>query len=189
MTITGIGVGAGGRDIPGRPNVVRLVIGETSEPATAAPAQELAREPALLIETNVDDLDPRLWPDVLTTLLEAGAADAWLTPVLMKKGRPAHTLSVLLAPELAPAIHAIVFRWTSTLGVREVEVTKRPLARDVRYVDVAGERVAVKRGFLPDGSIATVQPEHRDVAAAAAALGLAPREVLARAAAAARRCD
>src|SRR4051794_23264237 len=81
MTVDGVGVGAGSRDVPHRANVVRLVVGEGAAPA--GPAGD-----AVVLETNVDDLDPRVWPDVLDRLLEAGALDAWLTPILMKKGRP-----------------------------------------------------------------------------------------------------
>jgi uncharacterized protein (DUF111 family) len=83
----------GGRDPVEVANVLRLVLGE--------PAPQAATT-ALLLSTNVDDLDPRLWPGVLQSLLSAGAHDAWLTPILMKKGRPAHTLSVLCPPAVAP---------------------------------------------------------------------------------------
>ena len=92
MTVETVGVGAG-RPRPGRPtpNVVRLLLGEPAERRADLPS-------AVVLETNVDDLDPRLWPDVIAALLAAGASDAWLTPILMKKGRPAHTLSVLVGP-------------------------------------------------------------------------------------------
>src|SRR5690606_35575084 len=72
----------------------------------------------VVVETNVDDLAPRLWPGVLQRLLDAGAADAWLTPILMKKGRPAHTLSVLADPELLETVRRIVVTETSAIGVR-----------------------------------------------------------------------
>ena len=94
MDVAAVGVGAGTRDVAGRPNVVRVV--------TGSPVPDrLAGSGAVVIETNVDDLDPRVWPGVLARLLEAGASDAWLTPILMKKGRPAHTLSVLAPVHLA----------------------------------------------------------------------------------------
>src|SRR4051812_41390974 len=86
MAVGDVGVGAGTRDVPHRANVVRLVVGEEAPPRTEPAAD------AVLLETNVDDLDPRVWPDVLARLLDGGALDAWLTPIVMKKGRPAHTL-------------------------------------------------------------------------------------------------
>src|SRR6185369_14389112 len=135
------GVGAGGRDPAELPNVVRLVLGE---PVGAAAT-------AVVLETNVDDLDPRLWPDVLDRLLAAGASDAWLTPILMKKGRPAHTLHALCPHETVDAVRAEIFRRTSTLGVRSVEVGKTALDRDTGSVTVGGERIATKRALL-DGA-------------------------------------
>ena len=86
MAVQRQGVGAGGCDLADRPNVVRLIVGESLEPQPAT----------LLLEANVDDIDPRLWPPILARLLEAGASDAWLAPIVMKKGRLAHTLSVLV---------------------------------------------------------------------------------------------
>ena len=93
MRVSATGTGAGSRDTAGRPNVLRVVLGE---PATSDRDAGDADD-AVVLEANVDDLDPRVWPGVLAALLAAGASDAWLTPILMKKGRPAHTLSVLVA--------------------------------------------------------------------------------------------
>ncbi len=182
LRIDAVGTGAGGRDLPGRPNVVRLVVGTQQTGAGA----EVPAEAAVLLEANVDDLDPRVWPEVLTTLLDAGAADAWLTPIVMKKGRPAMTLSVLAAPDDVAVLRDVVYRHTSTLGLRETPTTKRPLARDVQQVEVGGHRIAVKRGLLPGGIVVTTQPEWEDVLTAARALTRPAREVLADAAAAAR---
>ncbi|MCW2705905.1 MAG: uncharacterized protein JWQ37_3900, partial [Blastococcus sp.] len=95
-----VGMGAGGRDPVELPNVVRLVLGSPDEPTPAGP---------VVLETNVDDLDPRLWPGVLDTLFTAGASDAWLTPILMKKGRPAHMLSVLCRAAAVADVQAAVF--------------------------------------------------------------------------------
>jgi uncharacterized protein (TIGR00299 family) protein len=139
---------------------------------------------ALVLECNVDDLDPRLWPAVLAKLLAAGAADAWLTPILMKKGRPAHTLSVLCRAEHAAAVRGIVFAETSSIGVRAHPVRKFPLDRAERAVTVAGRSIRVKVAS-DDGSVVNVSVEYADVAAAAAALSLPAKQVLARATAAA----
>ena len=94
----------------------------------------------MLLETNVDDLDPRLWPGVLAALMEAGAGDAWLTPILMKKGRPAHTLSVLVAADRADVVRREVHRQTSTIGLREQPVGKHELDREMTSVEVDGHR-------------------------------------------------
>ncbi|HEX6888698.1 MAG TPA: nickel pincer cofactor biosynthesis protein LarC [Candidatus Nanopelagicales bacterium] len=181
MTVTGVGVGAGSRDTPGHPNVVRVVLGTRAEPAAAGAT---GTQDAVLIEANVDDLDPRVWPSVLAGLLEAGAADAWLTPIVMKKGRPAHTLAVLGPAAASTELRHAIFTLVPTLGVRETTVAKHALERCWRPVEVAGHVVGIKLG-VRDGHITSATPEFEEVAAAAAATGRPVREVLARAIAAA----
>ncbi len=178
MTVQATGSGAGGRDSEGRPNVLRVVVGEAV--GGGAPAYD----DAVVLEANVDDLDPRLWPAVLAALLAAGASDAWLTPILMKKGRPAHTLSVLVGPAALDAVRRVVFTDSSTIGVREHTVRKQALDRELRTVDVDGCQIAVKVARL-DGDVVNVAPEYDDVAAAAARLGRPLKSVLAAAVAAA----
>ena len=176
MTPVRVGAGAGGRDVAELPNVLRLVLGE--------PAGGAGTVDAALLETNVDDLDPRLWPDVLERLLAAGASDAWLTPILMKKGRPAHTLHALCPPAAVDAVRAEVFTRTSTLGVRESRVGKTALDRSDGEVRVGGEPVRTKTGRL-GGRVVNVSVEYDDVRRAADALGLPVKEVLRAATAAA----
>lgn len=176
MLLHGVGTGAGGRDPLEAANVLRLVLGEpTVEPASGS---------ALVVEANVDDLDPRLWPGVLSGLLAAGAHDAWLTPVLMKKGRPAHVLSVLCPPAAAERVRRHVLTQTSTIGVREHPVSRTVLDRREDVVDVLGHQVRVKRALL-DGRVVNSSPEWEDIAACAGALGLPAKVVLAQAVAAA----
>jgi pyridinium-3,5-bisthiocarboxylic acid mononucleotide nickel chelatase len=139
----------------------------------------------LLLEANVDDLDPRLWPGVIDALLAAGAADAWLTPILMKKGRPAHALSALAPASAAAAVERTVFEQTTTIGLRTTPVGKRALDRDWVTVAVDGHSVRVKVARL-DGRVVTATPEWADVEAAARALGRPARQVLADAVTAAR---
>lgn len=91
-----------------------------------------------VLETNVDDMDPRVWPSVLTALLEAGAADAWLVSILMKKGRPAHTLKVLTVPARGDELQRVMFESTSTIGVREVSVRRLSLKRSWVFVELPG---------------------------------------------------
>ena len=171
-----VGVGAGARDPVELPNVVRLVLGEPAGPAPSVP---------VVLETNVDDLDPRLWPGVLDALLAAGASDAWLTPILMKKGRPAHTLSALCRPDAVPAVQAAVFAHTSTIGLRIVPVRKVALERTATSVEVLGARVGVKVA-RDGGRVVNVGVEYEDVAALARERGLPVKEVLRAATAAAQ---
>jgi uncharacterized protein (DUF111 family) len=175
MRLTRTGMGAGGRNPDGVANVLRLVLGE---PAAAEAT-------AVLLETNVDDLDPRLWPAVLQRLLDVGASDAWLTPILMKKGRPAHTLAVLCRESVVPVVRRTVFTETSTIGLRRTTVGKTALDRVETSVDVAGHAVRVKLAIL-DGEVVNANPEYDDVLAAAAGLGRPVKAVLAEAAAAAQ---
>jgi pyridinium-3,5-bisthiocarboxylic acid mononucleotide nickel chelatase len=181
MRVGAQGFGAGDRDLPDRPNVVRLLLGEPF----AAP------EPAaghLMLETNVDDLDPRIWPGVLTALLAAGADDAWLTPILMKKGRPAHTLRVLAATGAAEAVQRIVFEQTPAIGLRRLAVEKVALPREIVTVEVDGEPIRVKLA-RSGGEVVNAQPEWDDVAAAALRTGRPAKTVLARALAAYFRAE
>ncbi len=168
--------GAGGHDPEGHANVVRMVLGSQ----VTAPGRGV--EP-LVLETNVDDLDPRVWPSVITALLSAGASDAWLTPILMKKGRPAHTLHVLVASDRAQAVREVVFAHTTAIGLREHAVRKHELDRDVVTVSVDGRPVRVKVASM-DGHVLNRQPEWEDVAAAAEVLGRPAKVVLAQVAAA-----
>ena len=180
MSVQEIGVGAGGRDPEGHANVLRLFIGEpNSAHGTNAP---------LLIETNVDDLDPRLWPNVITALLAAGASDAWLSPILMKKGRPAHTLHVLVAGDRAERVRTQIFRQTSTIGLRETAIGKHALEREMHTVTIDGHTVHVKLA-LHNGSVVNAQPEYDDVARVAEATGRPTKDVLAEAAAASHHLD
>lgn len=175
MTVRTVGVGAGGHDPAGHANVVRLLVGDTGAENTTE----------LVIEANVDDLDPRAWPAVLEALLAAGANDAWLSPILMKKGRPAYTLHVLVAPAHDAAVRREIFRQTSTIGVRAHEVAKTALERTFAAVVVDGQEIAVKVARL-DGEVVNAQPEWEDVSRAAADLGRPVAEVLAAAQAAYR---
>jgi pyridinium-3,5-bisthiocarboxylic acid mononucleotide nickel chelatase len=165
MTLQGVGYGAGGRDPAGRANVLQALLG-------GAAGQS---ERMLLLETNVDDVTGEVLGHLVARLLDAGAADAWLSPIVMKKGRPAHTVHVLVAPERAAGCERIVLAETGSLGLRRTSVDRAALPRHTTTVDVAGHPIRLKHG--PWG----VKPEHDDVVAAAAALDLPLREVARRA--------
>ncbi|MEU4162930.1 nickel pincer cofactor biosynthesis protein LarC [Actinoplanes sp. NPDC026670] len=176
MTLDTVGVGAGGRDRPDRANVVRVLI--SVAPLTGVGmAADAGTEQAVLLECNVDDLDPRLWPGVLTGLMERGAADAWLAPIVMKKGRPAHTLNVLCAPDRADRLRDHMFEHTSTLGIRASPRRKTVLDRLFVTVQVRDRSIPVKVGHR-HGVIVQAMPEFDDVAELARGLGLPERVVL-----------
>ena len=174
MRVSTTGVGAGGRDPVEVPNILRVIVGESAD----RPATEL------VYETNVDDLDPRLWPQILASLLKAGAADAWLTPILMKKGRPAHTLSVLVTSTKADAVRRVILAETTAIGLREYPISKHAADREFTTIKLDGQSISVKIARY-DGQVVNVQPEYDDVVAAAAELNQPVKLVLARAVAAA----
>jgi len=179
MHVEDVGVGAGQRELATRPNVLRLVVGRRADINGHS-----AGESWHVLEANVDDLDPRLWPVVIDRLLAAGAADAWVTPIVMKKGRPAHTVSALCGQATLSAVEAALFAETSTIGVRRTEVAKTALDREWMPVQVAGQTIRVKVARRA-GTVVNVSPEFDDVVRAAAALDRSVKSVLAAAAAAA----
>ncbi len=182
MTVEQVGTGAGGRDPEGHANVVRLFVGGGLE---ARFAHTSPTEAPLLLECNVDDLDPRVWPAVIAALLAAGASDAWLTPILMKKGRPAHTLSALVDTGRAPAVRDAIFRQTTTIGLREQPLTKHALEREIVGIEVGGRPVDVKLA-RHQGVVVNAQPEYDHVVRAATELGRPVNDVLTEAAALSR---
>jgi uncharacterized protein (TIGR00299 family) protein len=171
MTPMAIGYGAGTRELDGRPNVVQVVIGT----ATATPALATPGQPVTLLEVNVDDTTGEILAHTVTTLLAAGAHDAWITPIVMKKGRPAHTVSVLADPALAADLAALLCAETGSLGVRGRTIERWPRARRDDVVEIDGVPVRIKVGA------GRVKVEHDDAVVAARRLGLPLREVMARA--------
>ncbi len=183
MRIEKVGVGAGSADPPDRANVLRIVVGTE----VAHVGSSTWREDALFeVEAVVDDMDPRLWPAVLDDLVRAGGVDAWLTPVVMRKGRPGIAVTALVAEVAVDAVARALFTQSTTLGMRVRPVARRALPRDRVVVQVEGEDVGVKRGFL-DGRVVTVQTEYADATSAAERLGVPVRDVLDRAADLARQ--
>jgi uncharacterized protein (DUF111 family) len=134
----------------------------------------------LLVETNLDDMSPELIPHVIERLLQEGAQDAWVTPILMKKGRPAYTLSVLCSLDLEQKVADVLFAETTTLGTRTTRASKRALERTWVDTNVGGTTVRVKLG-IHAGVVTTAAPEHDEAVAAAKATGLPLKEVYARA--------
>ncbi|HUA95884.1 MAG TPA: nickel pincer cofactor biosynthesis protein LarC [Acidimicrobiales bacterium] len=174
MRITSTGFGAGRRDIDGLPNCTQVVVG------TAVGAEGEPGQPVVLLETNLDDATGEVLAYALEAVLAAGAHDAWITPVLMKKGRPGHTVSVLVDPALEASVRAVLQAETGSLGVRGVEFARWPSARVMDVVEVDGAQVQVKV------SPGRVKPEQGDAARVAARRGVPLRDVLFRAESAAR---
>jgi uncharacterized protein (TIGR00299 family) protein len=152
MTVKAIGWGAGGRDLP-HPNVLRLFVGEA---AAALPEQRLT-----VIETNLDDMNPELFDHLMERLFAAGALDVFYTPIVMKKSRPGTLVSVLAEPGLVSVMNDLLFRETTTLGVRVMEVARRCLDREWREVETRYGRVRVKTGLM-GMEVVTSAPEYED---------------------------
>ena len=171
MRLDAVGVGAGARDPAGVANVVRVLLGTPT--AEAAGGRRL-----VVVEANVDDLSPELVPDAIEALLQARALDAWCTPIVMKRGRPALTISALCEPEDLAEVRRAFFEHTTTLGVRVHDVARPELERRVVEVELAegGPRIRVKVASL-DGRAVSAKPEHDDVVEAARKLDRPVRAV------------
>ena len=177
MHVDAVGIGAGTRIREDRAGVLRAVVGHPAEDAIHrdGPVQE--------VRANVDDLDPRVWPAVLDRLLDAGALDAWLTPVVMKKGRPAHVVTALAPVEHASEVADAIIAHTSTIGVRtSAPLSRRVLRRMWVRVDVAGHEVRIKVSGEPHNDvIQQATAEFVDVEGLAVALDIPQRVALAQA--------
>ncbi len=207
MHITSSGFGAGSRELDELPNCTQVVVGLRTpgpalfgqptgpvdgpshdrrgnpggEPTTATlGAAHSPGQPVSHLETNVDDATGEQLATAIADLVAAGAHDAWLTPIVMKKGRPAVTVHVLCDPVEAPRLRALLVDRTGSFGVRGSVLERWPQARTLGIVDVDGQAIRVK------ASRARVKAEHDDVARAAAALGRPLRDVAAAAEAAFR---
>jgi uncharacterized protein (DUF111 family) len=168
MSVDAVGYGAGHADPPGRPNVIQVLVG-TPAAVSATPRPGRA---AVTLEVNVDDVTGEVLAHTVAALLAAGAHDAWATPIVMKKGRPAHTVAALADPADAERLGAILLAETGSLGLRATTVERWPQRRAETTIDLDGQRIRVK---LADGR---AKPEHDDAVAAARALGRPLREVL-----------
>lgn len=174
MQVEAVGYGAGTQRLD-FPNVLRVLIGDEITRRTDAVGGTDAGGD-VVIETNVDDLNPEIFEYVLERLLATGVQDAWLTPIVMKKSRPAVTVSVLCSSGQEEAIRRVLHRETGTLGVRVRPVSKHALDRDVVKVDTSHGPVAVKIGYL-DGRAEIVSPEFEDCARVARESGVPARSV------------
>ncbi len=171
MIVEATGFGAGSREIDGLPNCTQVVLGQPFQLGDGASSGQ----PLVVIETNLDDATGEQLADALGSLLEAGATDAWVTPVVMKKGRPGHVISALCDAALVDQLERILMAETGSLGVRAVAVGRATTPRSIGSVDLDGEQLRVKV------SPGRVKVEHDDAALLAKKTGQPVREVVERA--------
>lgn len=153
MEVDAVGYGAGDRVLPDRPNLLRLAVGTA---VTVA-----GRDEVVVLEATIDDSSPQIYAHVLERLLDAGARDAFLVPVVMKKSRPATLLRVLADPPDRDRLAAIVFAETSTIGLRFTTWSRLVLPREETTVETPWGAVRVKVATAPDGT-RNVAPEYED---------------------------
>jgi len=175
MKLTTVANGAGGHDFNDRPNVLRLFIGEKTE-------AEVASTPGLIVErlvelsTNIDDMNPQFYGAIMESLFEAGALDVTLSPIQMKKNRPATLLWVLCKPENMAALEMLIFKRTTTLGIRRNHIERVSLPREIVKVPTKYGEIEVKVATLPNGSVKKT-PEYESVKKAAEKTGATFEEV------------
>jgi uncharacterized protein (TIGR00299 family) protein len=168
LTIESIGLGAGTKELTGQANILRLFVGTVDLPA--------ASDRIWVLETNLDDLPGEVVGYAMTKLLEAGALDAFVTPIQMKKNRPAVMVSVLCDEVKIPALEELLFRETATLGIRRYPVSRHKLKRQAAQVITTLGPVKGKLGWLGERP-PTFSPEYDDCVRIAAAAAVPLREV------------
>ena len=157
MKIEKTGYGAGGRDLPGYPNVVRLTVGQ----ALSEWAEQTSQETISVLEANLDDLNPQVFGYVMDRLFEQGALDCFGVPVQMKKNRPGTLLTVLCKSKDADKLTQIIFTETTTLGVRHREEKRATLARKWVSVSTRWGEVRMKIANM-NGTVTNYAPEYED---------------------------
>jgi hypothetical protein len=168
MRLDRVGYGAGSHDFKDRPNVLRVLVGETEDRANT--------HAVVLIEAEIDDMNPQIFGVLIDQLLAAGALDVFYTPIQMKKSRPGTLLSIVAAPSARETLTSIVFRETTTIGVRYSEMKRECLERETVTVQTPYGPVAVKVARR-DGEILNASPEFDDCARVATAAGRPVKEV------------
>jgi uncharacterized protein (TIGR00299 family) protein len=162
MRVAARGYGAGGRNTPGEPNLLRLLVGEADDATAGAEpiAVPEAEESIAVIETVIDDSTPQLLAYVSELLLEAGAWDVYRAAVQMKKGRTGVQMTVLSSPEKLPALRDLLLRETTTIGLRWRLENKMALDREFSEVETEWGKVRMKVARWPSGEVANAQPEY-----------------------------
>ena len=153
MRVEARGYGAGGRDTPGEPNLLRMLVGEAEENSEGT-------ESIAVIETVIDDANPQLLAYVSELVLEAGAWDVYRTPVQMKKGRSGVQMTVLSSPKLLVTLRDLLLRETTTIGLRWRLENKVALEREFVEAETAWGKVRIKVARWPSGEVANASPEY-----------------------------
>jgi uncharacterized protein (TIGR00299 family) protein len=161
LPITKTAYGIGQRDVSEVPNVLRVYLLEDKEVL-----EDVSIENSIVLECNIDDMNPERYEFLLDKLFENGASDAWLTPIIMKKSRPANMVSVLCTAEKAGIMKSILFEHSTTLGIREKQVVKNMLRRQEKTVETIFGKVRVKECFYKGNSL-RFKPEYDDCKALA----------------------
>jgi uncharacterized protein (TIGR00299 family) protein len=174
MTVGAIGYGAGTADLAEQPNVLRISLGETLAREASAPQDE----DVIVLEANLDDMSPQVYGYFAERALEAGALDVFSTPVQMKKNRPGQLVTVLCEPARWEGLADLIFRETTTLGVRRSNVQRRTLQRESVAVETPLGSIRVKVARL-NGHILNVAPEYEDCQKVAVERGVPLKQVLA----------
>lgn len=175
LRLDATGFGAGNSELERLPNLTQVVIGDSLEESDTTTAMTGDGQPVTLLEVNVDDVTGETLAHAIAALLDAGAHDAWVTPIVMKKGRPAHTVSALADIALARKVALVLTSETGSLGVRGTTLARWPSPRSLEHVSVAGMNVSLK---VTKGR---VKVEHDDAARVATKTGLPLREVISQA--------
>ena len=163
--------GIGQRDVSEVPNVLRVFLSDTNESTNQTKLEE-----AWILECNIDDMNPEWYDHLFGKLFDAGASDVFLTPIIMKKSRPANTLSVLCSKNSAPEMKSIIFNNSTTIGLREYPVTKTVLKRQEKEIETELGKVRVKCSYF-QGKEIRFKPEFEDLKKLATLHGLSLNEV------------
>ena len=174
MTLQNIGLGAGKKDFPNHPNITRVSIGESEDLASN---DGLEWRELNLWEANVDDMNPEMWELATERIFAAGALDVWISPISMKKGRPAQLLSALCDFQNEKAVLGAILRETTSLGARRTSVSRAALPREFASVETSFGAVNLKIARWQEGRIERAIPEWEDVKRLAAQNNVAAREV------------
>src|SRR5207249_4963816 len=166
-----IGYGAGTKQFPDFPNCLRLMFGEERKPTANAGSGGV-----IVIEANIDDMTPQNFAYVTEKLLAAGALDVFTVPIQMKKGRPGHLLQVLAEADAVDAVSQIIFRETTTIGIRRHEVERTTLQRDFVEVETEYGKIKIKVSKL-EGEVVNAAPEYEDCALLAREKGIALKQI------------